>query len=116
MRLKKKQLLLPLMQSLMGMTPAQRTIILQHLDDHSQDMLIDTVQYVLQMGPKKLKKDDAGNLSHLLKDHKCDLRYLCNHKKTVKLRRRRLKQMGGFPLGLVLSTAIPLLLSLFKKR
>jgi len=115
MALKRKNTALPLMQVLVGMTPAQRTIIVQHLNDEAQDMLLDSVKYVLQVAPKKMNSERKNNLSGALKEHKCNLRYLCDHKRTVKLRRRRLRQMGGFPLGLILSTAIPMLLNLFTK-
>lgn len=113
--LRNKRVVLPLLQTLMGMTPAQRTVIVAHLDDASQDMLIDTVDYVVKKGRKKLPKDKADSLAGLLSEHKSDVRYMCNRKHVAKLRRRRMRQMGGFPLGLIISTAIPLLFSLLRK-
>ena len=115
MRVRKKKVVLPLMQTLVGMTPSQRTIIMHHLDDTSQDMLLDVVQYVLSSSENKLPKEKVQGLSEILSEHKCDLRYMCNNKKSCKLRRRKMKQMGGFPLGLVLSAAIPMLLNLFRR-
>jgi len=113
--LRNKKVVLPLLQTLMGMTPAQRTVIVAHLDEASQDMLIDTIEYVVKTARKKIPQDKADGLSALLTEHKCDVRYMCNRKHPGKLRRRRMRQMGGFPLGLILSTAIPMLFSLLKK-
>lgn len=113
--MKNKLQLLPLLQTLMGMTPAQRTVVVAHLDTKSQDMLIDTIDYVLRMGRQKLPKDKAAELSEVLSEHKDDLRYVCDRKRPIKSRRKRMQQIGGFPIGLVLSTALPLLLNLLKK-
>ena len=112
MKVKKPRVVLPFLQTLMGMTPAQRTIILAHIDDKSYDMLYDTISYVLSRGRTKIKDTDAKQLRLLLDGHKCDLRYLCNHKRSREQKRKRLLRMGGFPLGLIASTAIPMLLDL----
>ena len=112
MRVRKPRAVLPFLQTLMGMTPAQRTIILGHIDDKSYEMLYDTVMYVLTTGRRKLSDDDGEKVRRLLGEHKCDLRYLCNHKKAKTLKKKRLMRMGGFPLGVIVSTAIPLLTSL----
>ena len=113
--LRNKKVILPLLQTLMGMTPAQRTVIVAHLDEASQDMLIDTIEYVVRSARRKMPKEKADSLSSLLADHKCDVRYMCDRRQAGRLRRRRMRQMGGFPLGLIISTAIPMLLSLLKK-
>ncbi len=112
---RKKHVLLPLLQTLLGMTPSQRTIIIAHLNEETQDLLMETIKYVMFMGRKKLPQDKLENLGEALAENKCDLRYVCDKGKDCRRRRQRMRRMGGFPLGLILSTAIPMLLNLFTK-
>ena len=113
--IKKNKVVLPLLQSLISMTPGQRTIILNHLDETTLDKLVEVSEYVLTASRQQLPKDKVDGLSSNLLEHKCDLQYKCNHKKSHKLRRQRMKKMGGFPLGLILSAAIPMLMNLISK-
>jgi hypothetical protein len=57
-----------------------------------------------------------GQRGYKLKAYKRQLRYLTNRRKTVALKKRYLLQKGnGFFLPALLSAALPLLASLFKK-
>lgn len=105
---------LPLLQVLRELSPKQQSIILGHLDDKSCATLCTTIRRVIQS--KKLSDPEKRNLQRVLSSHKHCLRSLCNSKSVhSSSRRRNLQKLGGNPLLYILSTAIPLLLDIFKK-
>ena len=111
MRKSKQKVLLPFLNLLKTLKPANRVILLSHLDDKTRDVLYETINSVLKSDSVPMRK--RMFLRSKLWPFKEDLRYLANKKRTRKQKRSKLTQMGGAPLGYIVSTAIPLLLNLY---
>lgn len=109
----RKAIVVPLMQALKKMTPTQRTIILAHLDDKTHATLCDVVSRVVKS--KSIPKKRSKSLKKRLAPYKADFRFVTSAKNSAKAKKKRLVQMGGNPLALILGTALPLLLNLFRK-
>ena len=109
---KRLRKLLPFLQTLKQLRPAQRSILLAHIDDVSCEMLYETISNVLRNG--KVTPAQQKRLKKALLPHKSCLRTLMSKTCSKQRKRHNLNQIGGFPLGTILATAIPLLLNLFK--
>ena len=109
-RQKKLQNLLPMLQSLKKASPKNRGVLLSHMDNSSRQGLYETIHNVLYN--PRISPTTQAQLKKKLYPYKNDLRYLSNSSKSNKERKKRLSRMGGFPWDTILSTAIPLLLSL----
>ena len=112
MRAKQKKVLLPLLAILKSMKPTDRVILMSHLDDVSRDALYETINKVLtstSVPPSKRRY-----LKTKLMPFKSDLRFLADRRKSTTSKKKKLTQMGGAPMGVVLRTAVPLLLNLYK--
>jgi hypothetical protein len=101
---------LPFLQVLKQLRPGQRSILLSHLDNESCEMVYEAVANVLKN--PKVTPAKRRQLKKALAPHKKCLRSLVSKKRSSGLKRKDLASVGGFPLGLVLSTAIPLLLNM----
>lgn len=110
---KKLQHVLPMLDTLKKVSSKQRPILLSHFDDASCSAIYETVHNVIH-NPKVNSKCQK-RLKKSLYPYKKDLRYLANKKHSNKSKKKRLIRMGGFPIGAVLSAAIPLLLNLLTK-
>ncbi len=109
----RKSSLIPLLHVLKSLKSADRVIILAHLDDHTRDAIYKTVSNVL-----KSKRVPIQNRIHLrdnLGSFKSDFRCLISKDSSSVQKKKKLTQLGGNPLSLILDTALPLMLDLFPK-
>lgn len=115
---KEKQKLISLLQSLNKLSPDAIKTLISHLSDDSIDSLCECVYNVINVDLKLNKKLKKKLVKHINK--KCckkRLKCIMNKKHNISKRRKALSMEGGFGgLGLLLSTAIPLLTSLFTKK
>lgn len=105
--------ILSFLQALKGLRPAHRTVLLSHLDENSCETLYETISNVLCN--TNITSSQRRRLKKQLTPHKDTLRFLSCKRKSPQAKKKRLTQMGGFPITTILSTAIPLLTSLIKK-
>ena len=92
--------------------PSNRSAVIQGLDNKSCKLLYRAITSALQspyVGPTRRKR-----LSQRLAPYKNQLRILMMNNTDLRKKKKILKEMGGFPLDIILNTAIPLLLSLTK--
>lgn len=101
--------ILPFLQTFKELRPTQRCILIAHIDDVSCEVLCETICNVLK-NPKVASKQRT-KLKRLLQPHKNSLRALSTPSTSKSVKKKKLHQLGGFPLSALLSTAIPLLLS-----
>ena len=101
---------LPFLQTLKEIRPKQRSILLSHLDDEACETVYAAIANVLNN--KKVPAKKREKLRKLLAPHKTHLRFMANGKKCNRAKKKRLVQVGGFALGQILQTALPLLLAL----
>lgn len=103
---------LPLLHVLKTLKPYQRQIIIDHLDDDSCDSLTYCLSTVVKQVDKLKSKKKLQGCVKANKKQFCKILSPAKTKKLRQGKKRALTQVGGNPLGLILSTAIPLLLSL----
>lgn len=115
-RVSKKRLreILPFLQTFKDLRPAQRSIMLAHLDDKSCEILYEAVSNVLRN--PTVSAAQRKRLRKVLQPHKHCLRSLISRSGSSANKRRKLQKIGGFPFSAILSTAIPLLLNLIASR
>lgn len=106
-----KKSLLPFLHVLKSLKARDRIIILAHLDDETRDSIYKTISQVLRSN--KVPIQNKLYLRDKLKSHKDNLRYLINQKKSSTQKKKKLTQIGGSPLSVLLNTALPLMLNLF---
>ncbi len=104
---------LPLFDTLTKTGGKQRSILLGHLNDESCQALYQAVHNVL-VNPNVTSKQKK-RLQTVLLPHAKQVRYLADYKKSEKAKRKKLLQLGGFPLATILSVAIPLLMRILRK-
>lgn len=114
MRESRRKHVLPLLGVLKSLKPADRVIVLSHLDDITRDRLYETINHVLSTA-SPLPAAKKTLLKKRLWKHRDDLRFVTDARKRAGERRKRLLQMGGAPMGYLLKTAVPLLLNLYSK-
>ena len=114
MRSKQKKVLLPLLNTLKSLKPDQRVILLSHLDDKTRDQLYETINAVMTSESVPMRK--RLFLKSKLSPFKTDFRFLTNRRAAPASKKRRLLQMGGAPMGVILRTAVPLLLNLYENQ
>lgn len=102
---KKFRKCMPLLKTLSKISPEERQQLITFLDEKGCEALINCIQNTLYN--KQLRKATVPLRPTLLK-HKLDFKNLLNEKKTSKQKRDKLVQVGGFPLGLILSTLLPI--------
>lgn len=111
---KKLREILPFLQTVKELRPAHRAIILAHLDDSSCEALYEAVYNVLRN--PRLSVSQRIQLKKVLQPHKACLRSLVNKKASTKTKRKKLYEVGGFPLTTILATAIPLLIDILRGK
>ncbi len=104
--------LLPVLDVLRKLKPDQRMILLAHLDDSTRDGLYRTIAHVLKAN--KVPMETKLRLKRALGPFKKEFRYLADKDKPAVRKKKTLAQVGGKPMGLVLKTAVPLLLDIFQ--
>ena len=113
-----KKKLITLLQSLKKLSPDAIKTVINHLSDDSIDSLCECVYNVINVDLKLNKNLKRKIIKHISK--KCSkhrLKCIMNKKHNISKRRKALSMEGGFGgLGLLLSTAIPFLTSLFTKK
>lgn len=97
---------MPLLKILNKISEEDRKNIISFLNDEGCEVLINCIQNTLY-NPKLIKATKPLRAS-LIK-HKTDFANLLKPKKSVKQKKLRLVQVGGNPLGTILSTLLPIL-------
>ena len=110
---KRLRKVLPFLQVLRELRPQQRSILLSHIDDESCEMVYEAVANVLKNS--KVTSAQRRRLKKALEPHKKCLRTLISNKSSRSAKRKNLLAVGGFPIGMILSAALPLLLNLLTK-
>ena len=111
-KMKKKQLrrVFPFLKVLEKLSAQDQIILVDFLNDEGCRAIFECVTNALYNtkldNRKKLKQDLTSNKTHL--------RYLTNNKKSMRVKRKKLKQVGG-SIGLILGTVLPLLASFLSK-
>ena len=102
---------LPLLQILKEMKGYQRQIVVDHLNPKATRCLKNCITLVLKKKPKNKKAVTNQTLKKHIQQNQQAFKHLLssNGKNT----NRMLARVGGNPLATILSTAIPLLMSLF---
>lgn len=108
-----KKSLIPLLHVLKSIKSSDRVIILAHLDDKTRDAIYKTVSQVLKS--KKLPIQNRLHLRDKLNTFKTDFRYITSSNGCQSKKKKKLTQLGGNPLSLVLDNALPLMLDLFPR-
>lgn len=101
-----KELLL-LFSLLKQLKHKQRVGVIKYLDEKSTESLYEAIHNVLHN--KNVSPQRRNRLKRILRPHKNLLRYLGNKKRSKKIKQQKLAEIGGSPLALILSTAIPIL-------
>ena len=111
---KKLEKSLPFLKLLSRVSDEDRVILIQHLNKDTCDVVCQCVHNTIK-NPNILANDRQA-ISQKIGSKKDIIRYLSDASRPVHVRQKKLSQLGGNPLGLILSVAIPLLIDfLFKK-
>ena len=100
---------IPLLQILSEVKGYQRQIILDHLDHESCSALSDSILHLLK------KTSNNAPIKKCLAENKQCFKSILNGKNKKK-KKRALAKVGGGPLGLILSSVIPLLINFIAKK
>ena len=111
-RIRKFKKQVPLLQVLKDITPEQRTIVLGSLDARACNSVVGCVRSVMKS--KKLNKKTKDKLRKALSSQKDTLRKLIGEAKSS--RKRELLPSVGGGLGVLLGTAIPILLEVARSK
>lgn len=113
MRRKVWEKILPLLEVLKNLQPADRIIVLSHLDESTRGKLCQAVNYFLVQGAK-FDVDKKTRLRDQLRPYTEDFRALSDSRKKKQARKKKtLLRIGGGPMTVVLENLIPGLLDLF---
>ena len=100
---------MPVLQILAALHPIKRQILLEHCDDKTHAVLKDCVKLVLKEGKKVASPAQQKTLRQCLLKNSAQVKRVCGQSK--KQQKKALVHMGGGLIGLILSYAIPLLVS-----
>ena len=100
----------PLIDVLSTLSADHQNALVPYLSDESCECLSSVIFNALSNNA--LDKKDRRKLKGALTSQKGKLRYIANHSKPLKTRRRKIAQLGG-GLGVILSILAPLISSLF---
>ena len=105
---------LSLVKALKSMKPQHRVVILSHLDERARDQLCECIHELLFSSRISSRKRLLLRLK--LMDHNHNLRTVCGPpgKRTASKKKKNLVQMGGAPMSILLKSAIPYLMDIFK--
>ena len=90
----------------------QRQIILQYLDDKGCNVIKSYADLILHKGHKSPAQKKIKRLIETNKNDLYDVMMTTSKKKS----KSKIAKIGGNPLALILSTAIPLVVELLKKK
>jgi len=108
----KVQKYIPLFKVLKSLSPDDRVTILKHLSEEGKESIYTLIHSVLKTKSKDWSK--SNSVVKKLSPFKKSLRYLSKRSNSSKTKTKVLtNQVGGFPLGLLLNVALPLLGSVF---
>ena len=105
---------LPFLHTLKTIRPSQRAIILPHLDLAAFEKIFHAIITLLK-SPRLSRIRQVELMKHLA-PHKASLRFIANKAHPKKLRRHKIKQMGGGVMDTILENAIPLMLMEVTKK
>ena len=101
---------IPFLSVLSDLSPKQRSIIVGHLDAPSCKVICEVVAGLATS--RNLTARQKSKLKKLYAVHKKCFQDVKKKKCSARVRRKRLGEVGGFPLGAILATAVPLLVQL----
>ncbi len=104
---------LPLLFVLSELKEYQRQIVLEALNEKSNQAIVGAITYLLKHGSHGVREKQA--VIDCIRENKKDIHHLLS-KKSLSLRKKKLAKFGGGPLGLILSAVIPLLLKTLLKK
>ena len=110
-RRRQKTQLIPLVNVLKSLKASDRVIILAHLDDVTRDDLCVTVNSVLKS--EKVPIETRLKLQQKLRGHSDCLKHIASDTASPNTKRKKLTQLGGGPMKLILQAALPMMLNLF---
>ncbi len=94
------------------MKAEHRIVILSHLDDRARDQLCECIHEILYSSRVASRKRLRTALK--LIGHSHDLRSVADSSKTRAHRKKKLVQIGGSPMSVLLNAAIPHLAEIFR--
>ncbi len=100
-----------LLSGINRLTPVQRPILLNYLNDSGVDVLSGLIFNLLYNQKVNLKPKKKKEIKALLKERLDDYRKLASKKRSYSARRRIIKQSGGFIVSL-LSATVPIIAEL----
>lgn len=113
---------LPLIHILEGLSDSERQIVLDHLDQPSLNAVTRAVKTVLA-DPTTVSPSHRNDLAKAVQQNKNHFTSLLNKKvgggkkkSSCCAQKRALTRIGGNPLAIILSTAVPLLIDLLRKK
>lgn len=109
-----KKIVISLLQTLKELKPNHRVILLSHLDDKSTDALFDSIRRVLRAS--SLPLSTRQRLRRVLSPHKESVRFIADSRNSRVARKKKMVQMGGFPIAALLGAAVPLIVDLIAKH
>ena len=108
---------IPLCQILGEMHPYKRMLMLSHLDPTSIDGVSDVIRLTLQNGAEgKIKGTLNQKINKILSTHKTQFKNALGTTNSWKTKRKALTQIGGSAIGVLLSVAVPLILSALQNK
>ena len=105
--------ILPLLGVLKSLPSPQRVIVLAHLDNKTRDKVYECVHLTLQ-DRSALPHESKNRLRRRLWKEREDWRCLSCKRSPKALKRQKLLQLGGAPMGFLLKSMVPLMLRLYK--
>lgn len=102
----------PLIKVLNSLDKESRSIVLNHLDDASSDLISECIFNVIHK-PDRLPKETRSGLKRVSPKEKQSLRYVADPRwRDYRDKRRAALSQSGKGLGLILSALVPILTSL----
>jgi len=105
---------LPFLTTLKSVRPAQRTIMLSHLDNPSCEIVCQAIGNALHN--TVISPVERTDLKNSCAQYKTLLRYLSRPSGSIEWKKKKLPQLGGQPLEMILSSVIPLLMRRLTKQ
>lgn len=107
-----KKSMIPLVKSLKRLSRENRIAYLSHVSDKTRDQLSQVILEVLRKY-NGATDDRAAELHEKLRPYKKQISDFTDQRKSGRVRRKRLEQIGGGPMSHILRAALPLLNDLF---
>lgn len=104
----------PLMKIIKKLNNDEKRVLVKHLDGKSIECL--SCVFRNAIANPTLSEEQQKHLRQKLWDKRNDVRFIANTKKSTDAKRRRLSQLGGNLLGLIIGQLLPLVTSLLTSK